>query len=238
MTSKFNFDHIILLTGQSNAMGAGGHYNMYHEDDQPDPRIWGYVSGRDYWTVFDLRLQIGSKKPNNQCMAFHYAKRLLQENPHWQIGIIICGLGGQSICRWVVPYKCNCSYGHLQPSTFMHYGKHDTGDIYEWSVLMVNCALMHCGAQNKIDTIMWHQGETDFNETCMWYYERLQKLISQYRQNWWFSEDSVFMCGQLYMNGVTDKMNHVLALAHGWRYFEISQISEDGIHFYNHSLYT
>lgn len=231
MTQKFDFDYIILLTGQSNALGVGGYYDPLNEEDQPDPRIWGYISGRDYWTVFDLKLQIGSKKPTHQCMAFHYAKQLLKDNPEWYIGIIICGLSGQSICRWVKPYKCKCLYGHLQPSTFMHYGKVDKGDIYEWSVLMVNAALLHCNNNNYVNTIMWHQGEIDFMETCMWYFERLQKVIKQYCSEKWFCDDSNFMCGELYKNGVTDIMNDVFKLQYNWKYLKLLQTSKDNLHY-------
>ena len=236
MTKKFDFDYIILLTGQSNALGIGGNYDPYSEEDQPDPRIWGYVSGRDYWTIFDLNLQIGSKKPTHQCMAFHYAKGLLKTNPMWNIGIIICGLSGQSICRWVKPYKCKCPYGHYQPSSLLHYGKVDSGDIYDWSVLMVNAALLHCNNENYVNTIMWHQGESDCMETCMWYYERLQKVIKQYRNESWFTSDSRFMCGQLYENGITDKMNYVFALEYGWVYFKLKQLTVDFLHYKCHTL--
>ena len=235
MSHKYHFDYIILLTGQSNALGVGGCYNPYNLDDQPDNRIWGYVSGQDYWTIFDLRLQIGSKKPYNQCMAFHYAKRLLRDNPHWKIGIIISGLSGQSITRWIVPYNCNCPCGHLQPSVI---GKRDKGDIYAWSLLMVNNALHHCTNETHVNTIMWHQGESDCMETQMWYYERLCKVFEQYKSNEWFHEDSMFMCGQLYENGCTNSMNSVLTLQHGWKFFMMYQLSFDNIHFYNHSIYT
>ena len=233
MTRKFDFDYIILLTGQSNALGIGGHYDPYNEEDQPDPRIWGYVSGRDYWTVFDLNLQIGSKKPGHQCMAFHYAKQLLKTNPECYIGIIICGLSGQSICRWVKPHKCKCPHGHLQPSSLLHYGKVDSGDIYDWSVLMVNAALLHCNYNNCVNTIIWHQGESDFMETCMWYYERLQKVIAQYHNEKWFCKgSSKFMCGQLFENGVTDKMNNVFRLEYNWKYLRNPNFSYDNLHYH------
>lgn len=169
-------------------------------------------------------------------MAFHYAKKLLQDNPEWYIGIIICGLSGQSICRWVKPYNCNCMYGHLQPSSLFHLGKTDIGDIYDWSVLMVNMALLHCNSHNFINTIMWHQGEWDCMETCMWYYERLQKVIKQYCNESWFHRNCTFICGQLYKNGITDKMNYVFELEYGWSYIELKQISIDCLHYKYHTL--
>lgn len=232
MTEKYNFDHIILLTGQSNALGAGGIYDAFNIDDQPDNRIWGYVSSHDYWTVFDLKLQIGSKKPNYQCMAFHYAKRLLVKYPNWKIGIIICGLSGQSITRWVVPYMCTCHECHMLQSNIVN--KHDKGDIYDWSVLMVSNALSHCKSSNNVNTIMWHQGESDFTETETWYYQRLKKVIKQYRNNEWYDETCEFLCGQLYENAVTSKMNYVFQLQHGWKYFQILNISYDNIHYFMH----
>lgn len=70
-----NFDYIILLNGQSNALGIGGVYDPFSNEDQPDPRIWGYVSGHDYWTIFDLRLQIGSKKTRQSVYGISLCKK-------------------------------------------------------------------------------------------------------------------------------------------------------------------
>ena len=233
----YNFDYIILLTGQSNAVGYGSVYNPTLEQDKPDPRIWGYLSASDTWSVFDLKLQIGSKKPYMNSMAFQYAKKLLLDNPSWTIGIIICGLGSQSITRWVKPYRCICAGNHLQNSVLNVVGKKDKGDIYDWSVLMVNSALAHCNKKNNVNLIMWHQGESDFMESHTWYYQRLVKVIAQYHKETWFTNDSVFMCGQLVENNLTNKMNYIFSLEHNWKYFKLKQNIIDNVHYRDYAFH-
>lgn len=235
-----SLDFIILLTGQSNALGVGGTYDQLCEDDQPDNRIYGYNYANDTWNIFDLRNAVGSKKMYHQCLAFHYAKKMLKTNPNWTIGIIICGRNGQSITRWVKPYTCKCASSHLLPSLLWTYGKQDRGDIYDMSVLMVNAALAHCDENTCVNMIMWHQGESDFMETHMWYYQRLTKVINQYKKEVWFGESGEFICGQLLENGITDKMNYVLSMFKLLNYTSLNLYTDsyDGIHFNNNSYRT
>jgi hypothetical protein len=220
------------LTGQSNALGIGGCYDHTNNDDQPDRRIWGYVSNNDYWTVFDLRIQIGSKKPNNQCLAFQYAKQLLKKNPLWNIGIIICGLCSQSITRWIIPYTCNCRHNHLQQSKC---GKIDKGDIYDWCTLMVNNALVHIGKHTFVNTIIWYQGETDYLEDYAWYFERLCKVIKQFESEK-FCKNTNFICAELFENNITNAMNYVFSLEYNWKFLRLIQNSFDGCHFTKFNL--
>jgi hypothetical protein len=223
------FDFIILLTGQSNALGIGGYIDQNNINDQPDPRIWGYVSNKDYWTVFDLRIQIGSKKNNHKCLAFNYAKKLLELYPHWKIGIIICGLSDQSISRWVKPYTCNCKEKHLQNGTKK---SNDVGDIFDLSVLMSRLALNKTSNEN-INLIIWQQGEADYLETMSWYYQRLAKVIRQY---WEVFSDVQFICAQLFINNISDTMNKLFETELSWMYLKLEQISNDNIHYSDFKL--
>tara|TARA_B110000977_G_scaffold193152_1_gene267716 strand:- start:3081 stop:3788 length:708 start_codon:yes stop_codon:yes gene_type:complete len=227
------FNYIILLTGQSNALGVGGQYDQMCIDDQPDPRIWGYVSSNNYWTVFDLRIQVGSKKPGYQCIAFHFAKKILIKNPSWKIGIIVCALSNQSITRWIHPFTCKCADEHLQK------GEHsaiDTGDIFNWSLLMSDLAIGQT-SNTKINLFMWHQGEADHMESLCWYYQRLAKMLKQYRKNDLFSKCQV-ICAQLYENKSTSKMNDVFKTELNWIFLKLIQKSTDNVHYSHFSFPT
>ena len=205
--NKYYFDHIVFLTGQSNAVGYGGFYDPSNIEDEKDPNIFGYNVKLNCWEVFDLQKAFGAKKENYQCMAFHYAKEYLKQHPNSKIGIIICGKANESIIRWVVPYKCVCAKNHLAQSVI--FNKTDIGDIYTFSTMMIKNALEH--TMNKsIDIIMWHQGESDYMEKNLWYYPRIRKVIRQYLSESFVNKNTYFLCCELLFNGLTNKQNKSL----------------------------
>lgn len=184
------FDLVILLTGQSNALGVGGWCDMADFNDRSDANIYGYNSNTRSWGIFDLRCDIGSKLPQHQCLAFHFAKQYTSSNPHHTVGIIVCGEAGVGICRWIKPQQM------LQRSSV---NKCDTGDIYTRSVTMVNTALKFV-ENSEIDVILWHQGENDFDESTTYYYSRLNTVVSQYRSECFTNENVLFIAGELLHN--------------------------------------
>ena len=183
-------NHIVLLTGQSNAMGCGGRFDLYDPLDSPHADIYAFDPYISKWVEFDLRNRVGGKAQHDQCLAFHYAKRYIADNPGSSVGIIVSGEAGQGISRWVLPQN------GLQYSSV---NKQDTGDHYALSVAMVKNALL--GVTNtKIHAILWHQGESDYDESNTYYINRLHAVIKQYRSEEFSARDIPFVAGELIHN--------------------------------------
>ena len=182
-------DHIVLLTGQSNAMGCGGRFDSYEKMDSTHADIYGFDAYTSKWVEFDLRNRVGGKAQHDQCLAFHYAKRYIADNPGSSVGIIVSGEAGQSISRWVLPQN------GLQYSV----NKQDTGDHYALSVAMVTNALSDV-KNNKIHAVLWHQGESDYDESNTYYINRLHAVIKQYRSEDFSTNNLPFITGELIHN--------------------------------------
>lgn len=197
-------DVVFLVTGQSNSQGWGGLYEPFNPEDESDNRIFGWNMEENAWVIFDLEKPIGTKPIGLQCFAFHFAKQYLKAFPDKKIGFVVNGLGGQAICRWTKPH------GVSVPSVDMH--KEDVGDLYDDSVHCVNMALKNAGV-DKIDGVLWHQGEADYLESYEYYTERLEKVISQYREEPFGHKDLAFIAGELIHNSdewAYNKQNFVL----------------------------
>ena len=180
-------DKIILVSGQSNALGYGGQYDPYLKDDSIDNRIFGYCETKNKWIVFDLALKIGAKPAGFQCMGFHFAKRYLKDCPNHKVGIIISGQAGTPISFWIN------SIGNMLTS---RYNNIDIGIIFNKLIVNVNDAL-RLSSESKVDIILWHQGESDEAKSNMYYYERLHALICQFRKHICFGKKVIFIAGEL-----------------------------------------
>ena len=183
---KKRFNKLILLTGQSNALGQfSGDKIIKHDFDE---RIYVYNITKNAWVQFKHDTEIGNKPIYNECFAFYFAKRYLQDRPHHKIGIIVFGQAATSISNWIVPNS------HLSSSVVSN--NYDTGVIFHYINYHTHNALELI--KNKyINIVLWHQGENDLNETNMYYFERLQALITQFRCSKLCNNKMIFIAGEL-----------------------------------------
>lgn len=204
---------IIALTGQSNSQGAGGFYDPNNIQDQPHERIkaWnqgytGYASGYPWyteggyvgWETADLRNTIGTKMHNFQCLAFHFAKRLVETYNDIVVGIINCGFGGQPIARWAI-FETNEQWYNYNVSRYQNQG-----DIFTVHSAMMSNALSQLQAKNNVDVVLWHQGESDGDllihgqsDTDPDYYKKaLEHVIYQYRNLPSMTSKTPFIVGE------------------------------------------
>lgn len=194
--NDFMPDVVFLVTGQSNSQGTGGYYEPWNEDDTMNDNILSWNIHDKTWELASLERYMGTKPMYSQCFGFHFAKHYIQRFPNAKIGLVVCGAPGQSISRWShkkIPLSQN--------------NKKDTGDVYDKTIIYTKEALAKSKART-IEGILWHQGESDHNESFEYYRSRLTDVIYRYRCE--FGEDTTFVAGELIKCGDTYKQNRVL----------------------------
>ena len=188
---------LILVTGQSNVRGSQTLSNT--TDDSVDLRVFAYTDSDD-WEVADLHqawdvdgwhpgngsLTDANREPYNN-FAFHFAKTVVENDPSRVVGIVVASAPGEGIQHW----DANSAFSQIVESKVL-------------------AALSAQGVKSKIDGILWHQGETDwqFNGTSdvdatdaeradpTYYPTKLNALINRYRNESWFDSDKPFICGE------------------------------------------
>ena len=173
---------IVLITGQSNALGAA---TVLQESgafdatlDSPVQRVYAYTNTG--WTIAGLRQiwdldwyprsDIVDDPANN--FAFHFAKQLVRADASKVVGIILVTAPGESISHW------------------------DKGQAFQQEIAQkVTAALAALPHKNAIDAVLWHQGESDHYDT-VWYGSKLSQLIETFRTEPWFQSQSLFICGE------------------------------------------
>lgn len=185
---------VILMTGQSNSIGAGGVYEPWNTADQPIPGVVGWNCIEGAWQPARLDdWSLGLKPPGSQSSAFHFARYLSRRYPRAVIGLIVIGEGGQSIARW----SRSCG----------------PGDIYDATVQHVSKALENswCGS---IDGILWSQGQGDAGMDAGTYRTCLREVIDQYRaEPFCYVKTPFISCelpGKRVGSGVTDRQTEAL----------------------------
>ena len=183
---------LVLLTGQSNALGAGTSYDP--SLDGSDSRVLAYTNHG--WQIADLH-QIwdlgwhpgndGSEAPSNN-LALHFGKRMTQLTEGDRVfGFVLATAPGQPIAHW-----------------------QRDGEFYQSIQRKVLAALAEHPTKNQLDGILWHQGESDANGGES-YARALSNLIGNFRAESWFSGDRPFICGetaQFAVNAQLMALNH------------------------------
>ena len=185
---------IIGLSGQSNSQGFNSLYDATNPDDQPDSRIFGWNPLLSQWQIADLNTDsLGwnyhSFKPHgSQCLAFHFAKRLVESNPNIRPGIVNIGMSGASIAFWAKWQPGDKWYQTNQANVAKYQGldffpdrnTRNTGYLYDAHFLTINDALQKLNPVNRfVNVICWHQGEFDTTPNG-YLYDSLNLVINQY----------------------------------------------------------
>lgn len=177
-TTLFSGDitDLILVTGQSNALGADTEFDA--ELDKPDDRVFAFTNEgwqkADLHQIWDLNWHPRgdpATDPSNN-FGFHFAKKVSERRSHRVIGFILVTAPGEPIVTW----------------------DYET-DFYLSIRNRVIDALNQLPNKATIDGILWHQGETDWKDN-VYYENKLADVINNFRSESWFSSDKPFICGE------------------------------------------
>ncbi len=188
---------LVLVTGQSNVRASETEYDS--SIDSVDLRVFAYT-GNDDWEVADLHqvwdvdgwhpgndsIADATRQPYNN-FAFHFAKTVVERDPQRVVGIIIASAPGKGILHW-------------EPG----------GGFYQEIGSKVLDALNAQGVKSGLDGILWHQGETDWQfygtsdqsaseeqrSYSEYYPDKLNGLITAFRNESWFDNGKPFICGE------------------------------------------
>jgi len=173
---------LVLVTGQSNALGAQTSWLdplSFDEDlDSPVRRVYAHTNHG--WSVAGLRQiwdrnwyprgDIAGNPANN--FTFHFAKHIVRKDPNAVVGIILITAPGESIQHWA-----------------------SEGEFFTEIQNKVEAALRSLPSGAKVTGVLWHQGESDYYSNG--YYENaLQTLIGNFRAQPWFAPQGLFVCGE------------------------------------------
>ncbi len=181
---------LVLLTGQSNALGASTDYDSGL--DSPDKQVFAFTSNG--WQVADLH-QIWDRgwhprndpntDPSNN-LLLHFGKRLVSRDRNRVVGFVLVSEPGAAIVNW--------DYN---------------SEFYRKMENRVLDAINQLPHKSQLDGVLWHQGETDANDTA-YYTNKLNALISNLRSENWYSSGKPFICGEIAKRGgVNNRLNRL-----------------------------
>lgn len=210
---------LVLITGQSNALGAGTAYD-YTLDTMND-RSFAYTE--DGWQVADLhqvwdrgwfpRTTPGSEPSNN--FSLHFGKGLAERDAARVVGFVLITAPGQPISYWDV-----------------------NGDFFNQIRNKVSNAINELPSKSSIDGILWHQGESDGRDDDS-YSDALYQLIEHFRSESWFAYSRPFICGETAELPVNEQLRKLNRDNDPWTACieaEGLETRDDGAHFSAKSL--
>ncbi len=205
---------VVLVTGQSNALGAETGYDP--EQDAPHPGAFAFTETG--WEVADLNQiwDLGwhprnhpDTDPSNN-FGFHFARTVAERRLDRVIGFILVTAPGASISHW----------------------DYETEFYLEIRNKVIN-ALNELPSKATIDGILWHQGETDWADTDF-YSNKLKVLISNFRGESWFGNNRPFICGETVESPVNNRLMALNTDGDAWTGCVTSEGAQtflDGLHF-------
>lgn len=150
--------HLFLLVGQSNMAGRG---KVRDEDRVPHPRVLMLNKAGEWVPAVD---PMHFDKPvAGVGLGRAFGERLTREDDGIVVGLIPCAVGGSPIAAW--------EPGGYHPSTKTH----------PWDDMMKRARVaLDAGT---LRGILWHQGESDSNESLApLYEEKLHALVERFRE--------------------------------------------------------
>lgn len=167
---------LILVTGQSNALGAGTGYDWTL--DKPDSRVFAFT--KNGWQVADLHQVWDLNKfpqnfpggvPSNN-FGLHFGKQLVGSESNRVVGFVLVTAPGQPISHW-----------------------NSDGLFFDQIRSKVSNAINQLPSKSSLDGILWHQGESDGGNDDS-YSDALYQLIADFRSESWFDYGRPFICGE------------------------------------------
>lgn len=243
---------IILSSGQSNAGGWGSYYDSNNIEDRPNENILSYNVNKHKWVTANL--EDDSLGNTNTCrtkgsnlFVFHFAKQLLKHYPGIRPGIINICDGGEPICVWTKFDKNEKYYNEYQRT--LKSTNYEGYDLFNTVKKNYKNAMLQLSNYNtnKIDVVIWHQGETDyFTKSEPSYYKKaLEKVIEQFNE---LNNDDLvpFISGTIldyYESGYnSDSINNIIRNMNDklYNFAELSKLesTQDKIHFVSSSTRT
>ena len=175
-TTSDEITDLILVTGQSNALGADTTFDATL--DTPNNRVYAFTDQgwqiADLHQVWDLNWHPRNHPdtdPSNN-FGFHFGKKVAERRPQKVVGFILVTAPGQGISHW--DYE---------------------SEFYLKIRNKVTDAINQLPNKASIDGILWHQGETDWTAND-YYRNKLHNLINNFRSESWFGTDKPFICGE------------------------------------------
>lgn len=190
---------VVLVTGQSNALGSETTYDP--QLDRPVDGFYAYTD--DGWQpanlnqIWDLGWHpakgLGDDPHNN--FGFHFGKTVAQQSDR-VVGIILVTAPGEGISHWDAD-----------------------GFFFRKIRNKVLLALNELPYKSKVDGILWHQGETDWGESGSsdpdleepaendYYSHKLWGLINNFRTEVWFDSERPFICGETARSPINARLN-------------------------------
>lgn len=164
-TNTSGVTDVVLMMGQSNALGEDTQVDM--GEDSVDPRVIVWTQFDD-WQIGNLCTQKWQKAwfpwRGGVCSnhpAFQIAKHIIELDSSRKVAVIPTGTAGKPIRWW------------------------DENGIADQQVnAIVQAALTSLG-KSRVDLIAWSQGEADHGNETVWML-KLNDLISRLRQRPWF----------------------------------------------------
>ena len=191
MCIRDSITDLILVTGQSNALGAESAYDVVL--DVPHEQVFAFTDQgwqqADLHQVWDLdHFPRGNpgEEPNNN-LALHMAKEIARQRGDRVVGFVLATAPGQSITHW-------------DPSE----------SFFQQIDSKVLEAINQLPHKSQLDGILWHQGESDEGDPD--YHLKLDSLIENFRVQNWFSSDRPFICGE---TAVFEVVNRQLSALNG-----------------------
>ena len=167
---------LILITGQSNVLGAGTSYD--ESLDTSNEALFAYTNTG--WQVADLhqvwdgrwypRSHPDSDPSNN--FGLHFGKQVVERDTARVVAFILMPAPGKAISHW----QSNGAYFSQIRDT-------------------VTQAINELPSKSTVDGILWHQGESDGVDQD-YYSEALYSLIADFRSESWFGSERPFICGE------------------------------------------
>ena len=183
---------LILVTGQSNTLGANTTVNA--KLDSPHPRVLAFTN--EGWKIAELH-QVWDRGAHpgtgdrdatdliHNNFALHFGKRLVELDDNAVVGIILVSEPGMGIRNWAP-------------------GAPGMARVQQKVIAAIN-ELPH---KSALDGILWHQGETDWQLTGTsdvlaaqpaaddYYPVRFASLLENFRLENWFDRNTPFICGE------------------------------------------
>ncbi len=187
---------LVLVTGQSNALGAGTGYDEFL--DAPNPNVLAYTDLG--WQVADLN-QVWDRDwhprnnpntPPSNNFSLHFGKRVVEKSPDRVVGFILLTSPGSRISEW-------------GPES----------ELFIQIRNKVSQAINELPDVSRLSAILWHQGESDSSDSDA-YGAALYDLINRFRSEPWFGGGRPFVCGETAGAPVNNQLNRLNTDADPW----------------------